>query len=180
MMYAPDGRARVSIFSIAHLNDSERMFFVSLLLNQMLGWMRSQSGTTSSLRAMLYMDEIYGYLPPSANATVEEAYDDHAEAGAAPSDSAFFLQPRTLSILTTRRSPTSGHGFSVDSRRSETKHAFSTDLEGAAASQRLVGLIETAMEEIARRAGQPRLSHEQRSRGWLPSFFTSRWVMSPT
>ena len=66
MMHAPDGRARISIFSIAHLGDTERMFFVSLLLNQMLGWMRAQSGTTS-LRALLYMDEIYGYLPPTAN-----------------------------------------------------------------------------------------------------------------
>ena len=66
MLYHDDGRARVSIFSISHLNDSERMFFVSILLNQMLGWMRAQSGTTS-LRAMLYMDEIYGYLPPTAN-----------------------------------------------------------------------------------------------------------------
>ena len=66
MLYHDDGRARVSIFSISHLNDSERMFFVSILLNQMLGWMRGQSGTTS-LRAMLYMDEIYGFLPPTAN-----------------------------------------------------------------------------------------------------------------
>lgn len=66
MLHAPDGRARLSIFSIAQLNDAERMFFVSLLLNQMLGWMRTQSGT-SSLRAMLYMDEIFGFLPPSAN-----------------------------------------------------------------------------------------------------------------
>ncbi len=65
MMHTPEGQPRISIFSIAHLNDSERMFFVSLLLNQMLGWMRSQTGTTS-LRALLYMDEIYGYLPPSA------------------------------------------------------------------------------------------------------------------
>ena len=66
LLHTPEGKPRVSIFSIAHLNDSERMFFVSLLLNQMLGWMRAQSGTTS-LRAMLYMDEIYGYLPPTAN-----------------------------------------------------------------------------------------------------------------
>lgn len=66
MMYGPDGKARVAIFSIAHLGDTERMFFVSLLLNQMLSWMRAQSGTTS-LRALLYMDEIYGYLPPTAN-----------------------------------------------------------------------------------------------------------------
>jgi Helicase HerA, central domain len=66
MLHTPSGKPRISIFSIAHLGDSERMFFVSLLLNQMLGWMRAQNGTTS-LRALLYMDEIYGYLPPSAN-----------------------------------------------------------------------------------------------------------------
>ncbi len=66
MLTAPDGRPRVSVLSIAHLNDAERMFFVSLVLNQMVGWMRAQSGTTS-LRALLYMDEIYGFLPPTAN-----------------------------------------------------------------------------------------------------------------
>ena len=66
MLHTPAGKPRISIFSIAHLGDTERMFFVSLLLNQVLGWMRSQNGTTS-LRALLYMDEISGYLPPSAN-----------------------------------------------------------------------------------------------------------------
>ncbi|MEO1857082.1 MAG: DUF87 domain-containing protein [Rubritalea sp.] len=65
-LFQDNGKARISIFSIAHLSDSERMFFVSILLNKMLAWMRTQSGTTS-LRTMLYMDEIYGYLPPSAN-----------------------------------------------------------------------------------------------------------------
>ena len=66
MLYTPEGKPRVSIFSIAHLGDAERMFFVSNLLGETLSWMRRQSGTTS-LRAMLYMDEIYGYLPPTAN-----------------------------------------------------------------------------------------------------------------
>jgi hypothetical protein len=66
MLYGPKGKPRVAIFSIAHLGDAERMFFVSLLLLQTVGWMRSQSGTTS-LRAILYMDEIFGYLPPVAN-----------------------------------------------------------------------------------------------------------------
>lgn len=66
MLHAPGGKPRIAIFSIAHLNDAERMFFVSLLLNQTLGWMRTQSGTTS-LRAILYMDEIFGYFPPVAN-----------------------------------------------------------------------------------------------------------------
>jgi hypothetical protein len=63
---APNGKPRISIFSIAHLGDQERMFFVTLLLHQMVGWMRTQSGTTS-LRALLYMDEIFGYFPPVAN-----------------------------------------------------------------------------------------------------------------
>ena len=66
LLHTSAGKPRVAIFSIAHLSDSERMFFVSLLLNQTLGWMRTQSGTTS-LRAILYMDEIFGYFPPVAN-----------------------------------------------------------------------------------------------------------------
>jgi hypothetical protein len=66
MFFTSAGKPRVSIFSIAHLNDAERMFFVTLLLTQLLGWMRSQPGT-SSLRALFYMDEIFGYFPPVAN-----------------------------------------------------------------------------------------------------------------
>ena len=60
------GKPRVSIFSIAHLDDAQRMFFVALLLNAVAGWMRGQTGT-SSLRALVYMDEIFGYFPPTAN-----------------------------------------------------------------------------------------------------------------
>ena len=66
LLYTSDGRPRVAVLSIAHLGDAERMFFVSLLLNQVLGWMRAQTGTTS-LRAIIYMDEIAGYFPPVAN-----------------------------------------------------------------------------------------------------------------
>ncbi|MFH1102620.1 MAG: DUF87 domain-containing protein, partial [Pseudomonadota bacterium] len=65
-LYTASGKPRVSIFSINHLSDSERMFFVSMLLNEILGWVRTQPGTPS-LRAILYMDEIFGYLPPVAN-----------------------------------------------------------------------------------------------------------------
>src|SRR6185295_11948188 len=66
LLWTGAGKPRVSIFSIAHLSDSERMFFVSLLLNQTLSWIRTQPGTTS-LRALLYMDEIFGYFPPISN-----------------------------------------------------------------------------------------------------------------
>lgn len=65
MLYGEKGKPKLSIISIAHLSDSERMFFVTLLLNEVLSWMRRQSGT-SSLRALLYMDEIFGFFPPTA------------------------------------------------------------------------------------------------------------------
>lgn len=65
-LYDDSGKPRVSVFSIAHLSDSERMFFVTMLLNEILSWVRAQPGT-GSLRAILYMDEIFGYLPPTKN-----------------------------------------------------------------------------------------------------------------
>lgn len=65
LLYTAQGKPRLSIISIAHLSDSERMFFVTILLNELLSWMRSQPGT-SSLRALFYMDEVFGYFPPSA------------------------------------------------------------------------------------------------------------------
>ena len=66
LLWTPEGHPRVAICSIAHLGESERMFFVTLLLNELLSWARSQPGT-SSLRAILYIDEVMGYLPPTRN-----------------------------------------------------------------------------------------------------------------
>lgn len=63
ILYGGDARPNHSIFYIAHLSDAERMFFVTVLLEQVLTWMRTQPGTTS-LRALLYMDEVFGYFPP--------------------------------------------------------------------------------------------------------------------
>ena len=63
LLYTPEGSPRVSILYIAHLSESERQFIITLLLENMLGWMRTQSGTTS-LRALLYIDEMFGYFPP--------------------------------------------------------------------------------------------------------------------
>ena len=66
LLYTPEGKPRLSVLSIAHLSDAERMFFVTILLSETIAWMRTQSGT-SSLRALLYMDEVFGYFPPSKN-----------------------------------------------------------------------------------------------------------------
>lgn len=66
LLFTAAGQPRVSVLSIAHLDDAQRMFFVTLLLAELIAWMRRQPGTPS-LRAILYMDEVFGYMPPVAN-----------------------------------------------------------------------------------------------------------------
>jgi hypothetical protein len=66
LLFTPAGKPRIAIISVAHLDDAQRMLVVSLVLNAVLRWTRRQSGT-SSLRALVYMDEVFGYLPPVAN-----------------------------------------------------------------------------------------------------------------
>jgi hypothetical protein len=65
LLFDANGKPRIAIISIAHLNDAERMFVVTLVANELVAWMRRQSGTTS-LRALFYMDEVFGFFPPSA------------------------------------------------------------------------------------------------------------------
>ena len=71
LLYDENGKAKVAIFSISHLSDNERMFFVTLLLNKFIAWMRRQSGT-SALKTLLYMDEIFGFFPPIKNPPSKE------------------------------------------------------------------------------------------------------------
>jgi len=71
LLYDEEGKAKIAIFSISHLNDDERMFFVTLLLNKYIAWMRLQSGS-NRLRTLLYMDEIYGFFPPTKNPPSKE------------------------------------------------------------------------------------------------------------
>jgi len=63
LLWTAQGQPRVSIFYLAHLDDAARTFFITLLLEQTRAWLRRQSGTVG-LRALLYFDELYGYLPP--------------------------------------------------------------------------------------------------------------------
>ncbi|HSR40819.1 MAG TPA: hypothetical protein VLL48_01575, partial [Longimicrobiales bacterium] len=65
LLWTPEGRPRISVLSVAHLSDAERMFFLTLLLNEVVTWVRRQPGT-GSLRALLYIDEVFGFLPPVA------------------------------------------------------------------------------------------------------------------
>jgi hypothetical protein len=71
LLFTPDGKPRHSVFYIAHLTDSERMFFVTLLYSAVEAWMHAQAGTTA-LRALVYFDEIFGYMPPVKNPPSKE------------------------------------------------------------------------------------------------------------
>ncbi len=72
MLYNKEMRPRASIFYLSHLSQEQRMFFVTMLLGRLVEWMRTQSGS-SRLRAMLYMDEVFGYFPPSKNTPAKES-----------------------------------------------------------------------------------------------------------
>jgi Helicase HerA, central domain len=65
MLESEDGRPRAAIVSIAHLSDEERQFAVTLILSKLVTWMRSQPGSPD-LRALVYMDEVFGFVPPTA------------------------------------------------------------------------------------------------------------------
>ncbi len=174
MLHSPKGKPRISIFSIAHLSDSERMFFVSLLLNQMLGWMRSQSGTTS-LRALLYMDEIYGFLPPTSNPPSKKPMITMLKQGRAfglgcllATQNPVDLDYKALSNIGT---------WWLGRLQTERDKARVLDgLEGAAASQE-GGFDRSQMEELLAGLGS-RVFLMNNVHDTHPVIFHVRWVMS--
>jgi hypothetical protein len=174
MLHTPAGKPRMSIFSIAHLGDAERMFFVSLLLNQMLGWMRSQNGTTS-LRALLYMDEIFGYLPPSANPPSKRPMMTLLKQGRAfglgcllATQNPVDLDYKALSNI--------GTWFLGRLQTERDKLRVLDGLEGAAGSQNAKfdrGSLEKLISGLGNRVFLMNNVHED-----APVIFHVRWVMS--
>ncbi len=174
LLHTPAGKPRLAILSIAHLGDAERMFFVSLLLNQVLGWMRTQSGTTS-LRAILYMDEIFGYFPPVANPPSK------------PPLLTLLKQARAygLGIVLATQNPVdldykglsnAGTWFIGRLQTERDKARMLDGLEGAAAS---AGgnfdrqALEQTLAGLANRVFLMNNTHED-----VPELFQTRWVMS--
>ena len=172
MLYTEQGKPRASIFTISHLSDPERMFFVSMLLNEVLGWMRTQPGT-SSLRAILYMDEIFGYFPPVGNP---------------PSKTPLLTllkQARAfgLGVVLSTQNPVdldykglanTGTWFIGRLQTERDKKRVLEGLEGAAARS---GFNRSQMEEILAGLGkQVFLLHNVHENE--PAIFKTRWVLS--
>ena len=174
ILYGVSGKPRLAVFSIAHLNDSERMFFVSLLLNQVLGWMRAQSGTTS-LRAVLYMDEIFGYFPPVANPPSKKPL------------LTLLKQARAfgLGIVVATQNPVdldykglsnAGTWFVGRLQTDRDKQRLLDGLEGAAAGSG-AGFDRQRMEQILGRLGS-RIFLMNNTHEDAPVVFQTRWALS--
>ena len=174
MYYTPSGKPRVAIFSISHLNDAERMFFVTLLLNQLLGWMRTQSGTTS-LRALIYMDEIFGYFPPVANPPSKIPLLTLLKQGRA-FGLGTILSTQNPVDLDYKGLANIGTWFLGRLQTDRDKQRILEGLEGAAASQGS-GFDRAAMEQTLAALGhRVFLLHNVHEDG--ASIFESRWAMS--
>lgn len=172
MLFGEGGKPRASIFTISHLSDSERMFFVSMLLNEVVAWMRTQAGT-SSLRAILYMDEIFGYFPPVKNP---------------PSKSPLLTllkQARAfgLGVVLSTQNPVdldykglsnTGSWFIGRLQTAGDKERVLAGLEGAAAG---TGFDRSRMEEILAGLGK-RVFLLNNVHENAPVAFESRWVLS--
>ncbi len=174
MMQTPEGKACVSIFSIAHLNDSQRMFFVSLLLNELVGWMRAQSGTTS-LRALFYMDEIFGYLPPVANPPAKKPLMTILKQGRAFGLGALLATQNPVDLDYKALSNT-GTWFLGRLQTQRDKDRVLEGLEGAAVVQGGSfdrGKLEAVLSALGNRVFLMNNVHEDG-----PVTFQVRWVMS--
>lgn len=174
IIHTPQGKPRVAIFSIAHLNDSERMFFVSLLLNQILGWMRAQSGTTS-LRAILYMDEIFGFLPPLSNPASKLPMLTLLKQARA-FGLGLVLATQNPVDLDYKALSNAGTWFIGRLQTDRDKQRLLDGLEGAAASQ-TQKFDRQQMEQILAGLGS-RVFLLNNAKEDQPEIFQSRWVMS--
>ncbi|MHC5544238.1 ATP-binding protein, partial [Singulisphaera rosea] len=174
LLNAPDGKPRVSIISIAHLEESERMFFVSLLLNEVLGWVRAQSGT-SSLRALLYMDEIFGYFPPVATPPSKRPLLTLLKQARAYG-LGVVLATQNPADLDYKGLSNTGTWFIGRLQAERDKLRVLEGLEGASASQSAAfdrSRMDTLLSGLAKRTFLMHNVHEDH-----PQVFQSRWVLS--
>lgn len=170
MLHAPDGRAKASVIYLAHLNDEQRQFVVTLLLSKVVTWMRNQPGT-SSLRALIYMDEVFGFAPPSANPpsktpilTILKQARAHGVGMVLSTQNPVDLDYKAMSNAGT---------WMIG--RLQTERDKARILEGlrSASGDVDVAALDTQIGELGKRQF---VFHSTRSKA--PSVFSTRWAMS--
>ena len=166
----PAGKVQASIFYLAHLSDEERQFFITLLLSQVVLWMRAQSGT-SSLRALVYFDEVFGYCPPfPRNPPTKQPIMTIIKQGRA-AGLGLFLATQNPADLDYKGLANIGTWFIGRLRTGRDRDRALEGLEGAAA-----GLNRAEFEKPLSTLPQ-RVFLAQSATG-DPRFFQTRWAMS--
>jgi hypothetical protein len=169
---SPAGRPRVSVLSIAHLSDAERMFFLSLLFSELIAWMRRQPGT-GSLRALVYMDEVAGYLPPVANPPTKPPLLMLLKQARA-FGLGFVLATQNPADLDYKALSNAGTWFIGKLTTERDKLRLMDGLEGAAAGTRLDrAALERILSALSARVFLMNDVHED-----APQVFETRWALS--
>lgn len=175
LLYTPDGRPQASIFYLAHLNDAQRLFFVTLCLEAARDWMRAQSGTTD-LRAILYFDEVFGYFPPHpVNPPTKTPLLALVKQGRAAG----------LGVVLTTQNPADLDYKGLTNAGTWAVGALRADRDKERVLEGLEGAIAEAGSSLDRRALdralgalQPRVFLLHNVRGSAPVLFQTRWAMS--
>lgn len=170
LLWAEDGRPRCAVVSIAHLGDDERQFVVALLLSKLITWMRARSGT-SGLRALVYMDEVFGFVPPSAMPPAKKPI------------LTIFKQARAFGVgmVLSTQNPVDIDYKALSNAgtwmigRLQTERDKARLLDGLASASGAVDL-KAIGATISGLAGRQFVLHT--TRGSTPRVFTTRWVMS--
>ena len=166
------GKPRISVFSIAHLNDRERMFFVTMFLNELIAWMRTQPGT-GSLRALLYMDELFGYLPPVANSPSKSPLLTLLKQARAYG-LGLVLSTQNPVDLDYKALSNAGSWFIGRLQTERDKERVLAGLEGASLSD---GFDRSRTEQLLAGLGQ-RVFYLHNVHSDEPEIFTTRWALS--
>ncbi len=170
LLYGPDGRPRHSVFYIAHLNDAERMFFVTLLFSAVETWMRTQTGT-ASLRALVYFDEIFGYLPPTANPPSKEPMLRMLKQARAFGVGLMLVTQNPVDVDYKALS-NAGTWFIGKLQTDQDKQRLLDGLEGASAGLDR-GVYDRMISSLGKRVFLLHNVHEKR-----PVLFQTRWAMN--
>ncbi len=173
LLYTPQGRPRHSIFYLAHLSDVERMFFVTLLFTAVETWMRTQAGSPT-LRAILYMDEIYGYLPPTHNPSSKPPLLRLLKQGRA-FGLGVLLATQNPVDLDYKAISNAGTWFIGSLQTDRDKQRLLDGLEGASGS----GLNRAALDRlISRLQKRVFLLHNVHESSRSPVLFHTRWALN--
>jgi hypothetical protein len=189
LLFTSVGRPRHSIFYIAHLGETERMFFVTLLFSAVESWMRAQAGS-AALRAILYFDEIYGYLPPSSNPPSKQPMLRMLKQARA-FGVGLVLATQNPVDLDYKALSNAGTWFIGKLQTDQDKQRLLDGLEGAAAGQLSGGLDRSTYDRLISSLG-PRIFllhniHQAPStaapdgdtgKPTVPGIFQTRWAMN--